>query len=117
MNDVQTKQAAAELEKTRAEAPRTPLVDIHESDTELVLVADLPGVTSERLKLAIEPPELRLEVAADPAGGPGFFRSFTVDERIAAAEVSAELKHGVLTVHLPKAKALKPRQIPIRTGG
>lgn len=106
----------APMEKTRAEEPRTPLVDIHENDTELLLVADLPGVTSDRLKLAIEPPELRLEVAAD-ARGPGFFRSFTVDERIVAADVGAELRDGVLTIHLPKVQALKPRQIPIRTAG
>jgi len=117
MNATQEKQGRVELEKTRAADVRTPPVDIHENDSELVLVADLPGVTSERLKLAIEPPELRLEVPADPKAGPGFFRSFTIDERISAAEVSAKLEHGVLTVRLPKVQALKPRQIPIRTAG
>jgi HSP20 family protein len=117
MNQTQETKARTELEKTRGADVRTPAVDIHENDKELVLVADLPGVTSERLKLAIEPPELRLEVPADPKGGPGYFRAFTIDERISASEVTAELKNGVLSVHLPKAQALRPRQIPIRTGG
>lgn len=100
------------LEGTRTRQARVPRVDIYENEQELLLLADMPGITSEELKLAIEPPELRIE-ATGATSGP-FARTFTVDERIAVADVTAELKHGVLTVRLPKVASQKPRQIPIR---
>lgn len=101
------------LESTRAEKVVAPAVDIYESEHDLLLVADLPGVGRDGLKLAIEPPELRLEGTSGD-GRPRYYRAFTVDERVDAAGVTAELKNGVLTVRLPKAQAMKPRQIPIR---
>lgn len=101
-----------QLESTRTRQARVPRVDIYENDQELLLLADLPGVKSEELKLAIEPPELRIETTGSETGD--FARTFTIDERIAVPEVSAELKHGVLTVRLPKVASQKPRQIPIR---
>jgi HSP20 family protein len=100
------------LENTRTRNARVPRVDIYENDQELLLLADLPGVSTEELKLAIEPPELRIETTgAEPSS---FARTFTVDERIAVADVTAELRNGVLTVRLPKVASQKPRQIPIR---
>lgn len=109
-----TEKQARALEAMRAPKALTPRVDIYENEQELLVVADLPGVSHEGLKLSIEPPELRLEGTRAGETQVGFYRAFTIDERIAAAEVSAELKHGVLTVHLPKVQSLKPRQIPIR---
>jgi HSP20 family protein len=100
------------LETTRTRQARVPRVDIYENEQELLLLADMPGVASEELRLAIEPPELRIETTADDARA--FARTFTIDERIAVADVSAELKNGVLTVKLPKVASQKPRQIPIR---
>jgi len=118
MNDTELVTRAQEngsraLEKTRARQ-RTPAVDVYESESEVVIVADVPGVGPDRLDLRIELPELRFE--ARPASedeGP-WVRAFTIDERIDAEKVSAELKHGVLTVRLPKADAVKPRRIAIR---
>lgn len=100
------------LEDTRTRQARVPRVDIYENEQELLLLADMPGVTSEHLKLAIEPPELRIEATGAETGA--FARTFTIDERIAVSDVSAELKNGVLTVKLPKVASQKPRQIPIR---
>jgi HSP20 family molecular chaperone IbpA len=102
------------LESTRAERAVAPTVDIYENEHELLLVADLPGVTRDGLKLGIEPPELRLEGSSGSDGRPRYYRAFTIDERVDAANVTAELRNGVLTVRLPKAQAMKPRQIPIR---
>jgi HSP20 family protein len=112
MNNAREHQDKNQLEKTRTRQARVPRVDIYENDQELLLLADLPGVASEQLKLAIEPPELRIETIGTDSGP--FARTFTVDERIAVADASAELKHGVLTVRLPKVASQKPRQIPIR---
>jgi HSP20 family protein len=112
MNTARENEKKNELEKTRTRQARVPRVDIYENDQELLLLADLPGVRSEDLKLAIEPPELRIEATGAETGP--FARTFTIDERIAVPDVSAELKHGVLTVKLPKVASHKPRQIPIR---
>jgi HSP20 family molecular chaperone IbpA len=52
------------LETTRVRELR-PLVDVYENEAELVIVADLPGVTRDRLDIRIDPPELRFESKAD----------------------------------------------------
>jgi HSP20 family molecular chaperone IbpA len=111
MDNTRKNEKEKALEATRTRQARVPRVDIYENDEELLLLADLPGVSSEQLKLALEPPELRIETTGTDAP---FARTFTVDERIAVADTSAELKHGVLTVRLPKVASQKPRQIPIR---
>ena len=71
-------------------------------------------MTHERLDLRIDPPELRIETKSEGAEADVWRRSFTIDERINAEKVSAELKNGVLTVRLPKADEIKPRRIAIR---
>lgn len=45
-----------------------------------------------------------------------FYRQFTIGEVIDAEKISAELNHGVLTVHLPKTDAVRPRRIPVHGG-
>jgi len=102
------------LERTRARHERVPAVDIYENEQELLVVADVPGVTSERLNLRIEPPELRVEGHTEGEDGATWVRAFNIDERIAAAEVTAELKNGVLTIRLPKAAQSKPRKVEIK---
>lgn len=100
-------------EKTRTRQ-LTPAVDVYENEAEIVVVADLPGVTHERLDIQIDPPELRIETKPDDRDGSSYRRSFTIDERIDATKVSADLKNGVLTIRLPKADEVKPRKIAIR---
>src|SRR5262245_27992523 len=112
MNTARENGRKNELETTRSRQARVPRVDIYENEQELLLLADMPGVASDALKLAIEPPELRIEATGVDTGP--YARTFTIDERIAVADVTAELKNGVLTVKLPKVASQKPRQIPIR---
>ena len=45
-----------------------------------------------------------------------FYRSFTISETIDAEKISAELHNGVLTLHLPKVEAVKPRKIAVKAG-
>jgi HSP20 family protein len=44
-----------------------------------------------------------------------FYRVFSIHESIDAGRIEAECKNGVLTVHLPKVEAARPRQISVRT--
>jgi HSP20 family protein len=103
----------------------TPLVDIYESPVEFVVLCDLPGVKPENLELKIENGELSLHGKVPPRqsqaefwtgeyGVGDFFRSFTIPAEVDMDLITAEFKMGVLTVHLPKIEAVRPRTIPIR---
>jgi HSP20 family protein len=45
-----------------------------------------------------------------------FFRAFRISEQVDTGKIWAELKNGVLTLHLPKVEAAKPRKITVRGG-
>jgi len=117
---------AGQPEATRGDVYFTPRVDIYETDQELTLYADLPGVRPEDVDLRFERGELILTGRVQPRGGErqpyylneyaegDFYRVFQVHGSIAASRIEAECKHGVLTVHLPKAEEAKPRQVKVR---
>ena len=103
----------------------TPRVDIVETETELLLYADMPGVQPNDIDLRYEPGELILRGKVQPREARGhlvfgdyevgdFHRVFNVHESIDATKIAAEFKNGVLTVHLPKQEAAKPKQVAIK---
>jgi HSP20 family protein len=103
----------------------TPRVDILEREDELVLLADVPGVKEEDVDLRFEKGELMLNCRCAPRhtdvkmlvqeyGVGDYYRVFTISEQIAPDKISASLQGGVLTVHLPKREAVKPRRIAIK---
>jgi HSP20 family protein len=103
-----------------------PGCDIHENKEEILLVADLPGVATDALQINIDNGELVFE-AHRPVSTTGtvlgaelrecdFRRRFALPPGIDGAKINAELKHGVLRLHLPKSDALKPRQISVKAG-
>jgi HSP20 family molecular chaperone IbpA len=105
----------------------SPACDIYENDDEVLVVVDLPGVSASQLDVNVEHGELtifaRREVA-DPSGSVlraenrdyDFRRVFTMPTGIDVSKVNAQLKHGVLRLHLPKSETLKPMQIPVHSG-
>jgi len=101
------------LEQTRQGNVVAPPVDILENENELLIVADLPGVEPANIKLDVQAPDFKLEASA---GDTTFVRSFRVEERVDSEAVSADYKNGVLTVHLPKSSAVKPRRVEVRAG-
>lgn len=110
-------------EKIQQRPAVAPLVDIFENADELLVVADLPGVTQDKLSIRVEKGELTLEAQRSDAaeigvpteGLPDYRRSFVVPQGIDTDRIGADLQAGVLRVHLPKSASLKPRQIPIKT--
>lgn len=104
----------------------SPQVDIFENDSELLLLADVPGVTREDLCINLDKDQLTIEggarqLAEQRALGCEFRavdyrRKFVVPPGIDGSKISAELKDGVLSLRLPKPEALKPRQIHVQTG-
>ena len=102
-----------------------PAVDILESEDGMTIIADLPGVTKERLAISIENGILTIEgtCGVSPEGRevyrefilPNFYRQFQLSDVIDQRKTRAELSNGVLTLHLAKAEAAKPRKIAIQT--
>jgi HSP20 family molecular chaperone IbpA len=101
-----------------------PPVDIFESNGDLTVVADLPGVEKDGLKvhvdeegvLTIEGRVHHIEKKCNILNEydlVDYFRQFRLSEEIDREKISAELKHGVLTLKLPKAEAAKPRHIEV----
>jgi HSP20 family molecular chaperone IbpA len=104
----------------------SPPVDIYETSQGLMVMADLPGVTKDTLDVRVDNNILTIHGLAHHAsvGDPvhreyelmNFFRQFELGEKIDQGKISADLKHGVLTLDLPKAEEAKPRRIEIKVG-
>ena len=112
----------------RAERPVfAPRVDIYESEADVLLTADLPGVPDGGVKLQVERDELLLEASAqlpdvtgDPVaqefGNVDYRRVFLLPKGIDVDGITAKLEHGVLQVRLPKTAQVQPKRIEIRAG-
>lgn len=107
------------------QATYLPQFDIQETDDELVLYGDLPGVGPDGLDIRFENGELTIHGKVSPRhenvefiyseyGVGNYYRAFMIGETIDVGKISAEMRHGVLTVHLPKSEKAKPRRIEVR---
>ena len=114
-------------ESTRAEELfGAPPVDIFEDEDGLVVLADLPGIASEGLDVRVEQRILTITAHTQPApsgtalhreyGLTSFFRQFQLPEEVDTTRIQAELKHGVLTLRLPRAPKEPPRRVEVRVG-
>ncbi|MGE0610450.1 MAG: Hsp20/alpha crystallin family protein [Pirellulales bacterium] len=118
-------QVTAGVEQTRGGPTYQPRVDIVERADELVLTADMPGLKGDNIDVQFEDRQLTIHGHIEPRqsgecryllreyGVGDFFRTFKVSEQIDGSRISAEYRNGVLTLHLPKAEAAKPRRIAV----
>jgi HSP20 family molecular chaperone IbpA len=118
---------AAAPQRARAnEAVLRAPVDIFETSENLVLMADMPGVSKERLEVRVDGDTLLLEgkvqfqlpehseaVYAD-VRSTAYRSSFVLSRELDTDKIQANLKDGVLTVRIPKHAALRPRKIEVR---
>jgi len=114
-------------ERIRGGRVYSPNVDIVEVENELMLIADVPGARPDAVDINYEQGLLTLHAGVEPRqqdektdfvfreyGVGDYYRSFQIGEGIDAQKIDAELKDGVLTVHLPKTEAAKPRKIQVK---
>jgi HSP20 family protein len=107
--------------------PWAPAVDILETDNELVLKADVPGVDLQDIDIQIENGTLTLKGQRKFATEEknrgfhrlersygSFVRYFTVPDTVDAEHVQADFHNGVLTVTLPKKEIAKPKAIKVQ---
>jgi HSP20 family protein len=97
-------------------ARAVPPVDVYENDKEVLVLADLPGVTQENLHVELDHPELSITADAPHHGGGTlrYQRQFRVGSAIDPGRIEAELKNGTLSIRLPKSDAYRARKIEIR---
>lgn len=98
----------------------SPRIDILETDEELLLFADVPGVGPDDLDIRFENGELTLHGRRSSPHEDrvvtNYQRVFSVSREVASDKISASLKEGVLTLHLPKVEAVRPRRISVHNG-
>jgi HSP20 family protein len=104
----------------------TPRFDLYEDENEYVLMGDLPGVDPHDLDVKYENQDLTIYGKVSPRcagdcfveeyGVGDFRRSFTLSEQIDGSLIGAELKDGVVTIHLPKRPEARPRKIAVKAG-
>ena len=107
-----------------------PRVDLIEREREWTLLADLPGVRGDSVTMRTEKGKLLLSAERGalpelPEDGRWLVRerpvgryeaAFELGEGIDVGAIDAELKEGVLVVHLPKTGELQPRKVTVRAG-
>jgi HSP20 family protein len=106
-----------------------PRFDVKETKNAYVLRADLPGVKEEDVDLSLNGTLLTISgkreeehreegdqyYSVERSSG-SFSRSFQLPEGIEAANITADLKSGVLTVQIPKRPEAQPRKITVGKG-
>ncbi len=118
----------SDAEPTRDVKIYVPRVDIYETDEDVFVVADVPGVDENSMSITLEKNILTLEgqvEISDPDnfdlvyseyGVGDYQRSFTLSEEIDRDKIEASINGGVLRLRLPKAAPAKARKIAVKAG-
>ena len=107
-----------------------PPVDVRESDSELALVFEIPGVSPDQIEVTTDNGVLtvRGEKREERKEGTeqqyhlvervygNFSRSFQLPKNLDESKIDANFEHGVLTVRIPKAALPQPKKIQINAG-
>jgi HSP20 family molecular chaperone IbpA len=106
----------------------TPAVDIFETEKEITLLADMPGVKAEDLTIDLRENTLTLSGAIAPLENANeedilveyetgkYYRQFTIGELIDQEKIDAKLNDGVLELKLPKVAKATPKKIAVKAG-
>ena len=122
----QTGSTGVEQGRREPEVVLRPPVDVYEDAEGIILTADMPGVSRERLNIEVDKDMLLVEGDARiemPEGMEALYadvrttryrRSFTLSGELDTGEINASLKDGVLSVRIPKRAEVRPRRIEVR---
>ncbi len=115
-------------EQTKPGKVFIPDVDIYETEKEIVVLADMPGVIPKKLNVSLKDNILTLDGEVKDLEGKGervilkefetgrYYRQFSLSQVIDQSKIEAELKDGVLKLVLPKVEAATPRRIEVKAG-
>lgn len=106
--------------------PVAPPCDVYENAEEYLVVADMPGVEENAIEIKLD--RAKLTIVGRREGRPNgtvleseprprvYLRTFQIPDAVDGAQIKAELKDGVLTVHLPKGPQARVRKIAVTAG-
>lgn len=105
-----------------------PACDVFEDKDAVKIVAELPGVKAEQVKLSLENNVLTIRgektqeaeerserVHRYERSYGSFERAFVLPSTVDGDKISAQYENGVLTILVPKAERARPREIPVQT--
>jgi HSP20 family protein len=101
-----------------------PATDVYETENEVVIELDVPGVRPENLSAEVVDGQLVVTGERAPSEGAvrryrserwqgRFVRTFSVPRGVEGSAINARYDSGVLHLTLPKAEDAKPRSITI----
>jgi HSP20 family molecular chaperone IbpA len=114
-------------ERTSERGVYVPRVDIYETDEGIELVADVPGVDENSIDITLEKNVLTIRGTVDFEAPDNYGlvyaeyevgdyeRRFTLSNEIDQENIEANVKNGVLHLHLPKAGPAKARKISVKS--
>ena len=109
-----------------AHGPRTLPIDLHETPDDFLISASVPGVKPEDLDITVTGDTLQIK-GQTKAGSEtkeanylrkerhygSFYRRLALPNEVQSGQAEATFEHGVLTLKLPKAEAVKPKRIKV----
>ncbi len=120
-------EVGSSIEQTRPGLVFTPEVDILETENDIILLADMPGVKTENLTIDLRDNVLTLSGYSDDEENKDaivliseyedgtYYRQFNINEVVDQDKIDAQMSDGVLRLTLPKVEKAKPRQITVKT--
>lgn len=96
------------------QSPSTPAVDLLESESNYLILAELPGVSRDDITIELESQQLRLETHEATDTGPHFSRRFKLPLEVDPQGIEASLQDGLLSVRIPKTAPAGARRIEVK---
>jgi HSP20 family protein len=121
----QKREVEKKQERTVPARTYLPTTDIFETEHELTVVMEMPGVDRQNVEVTVENNVLSVSGRIDFSKYEGlqpvyteynvghYARSFELSSKIDQGKITADLKDGVMTLVLPKAEEAKPRKIKV----
>ncbi|UCC73137.1 MAG: Hsp20/alpha crystallin family protein [Gemmatimonadota bacterium] len=121
LREAQQSEPTREEREARARRHRytRPAVDIYSTDTEMVVLADMPGVRKSDLEITLDRDELVIEAKAagraeDESSLPwGYYRRFKLKTAFDREGITASLEGGICRISLPKAASEQTRKVKV----
>lgn len=121
-------EVSSPAKQTRPGLVFTPAVDIFETDQQITLLADMPGVATEDISIDLREGVLTIAGQVKPGKKSDeedvlaefeigkYYRQFGLSEAIDQDKIDAQLNDGVLKLALPKAAKAQPHKITVTAG-
>ncbi len=122
------KELQPSAEGTRPGPVFIPAVDILETQDDIIVLADMPGVDSKNVDIDVKENQLTIRGRIDSVvsekenalysefGWGDYLRTFTLSNLINQEKITAKMDQGVLRLTLPKAEKMKPKKITVSAG-